>query len=217
MFNLDQTILEWRRQMLTAGIKAPVPLDELESHLRDEIEQQTSSGVSEAQAFSDAVKNLGPAPALQAEFKKAGGTKEEREQREEQILFEGGPILLTLFSFGQVFVVFKNENMGLTFAQQISCLAAIATMLFLTWGGRVGYRLFPVIPAKRVRNAINYSGFSLVALWWIVFFYVVLPSHDFDAKMFLVTFFWGFQTPLGAWAGVVCGIEYAARKNVVAG
>ena len=37
--------------MLAAGIKTPVPLEELESHLREEIEQQTKLGLSEAEAF----------------------------------------------------------------------------------------------------------------------------------------------------------------------
>jgi|SRR5437867_1623996 len=32
---LEKAIAEWRRQMLAAGVKTPVPLDELGSHLRD--------------------------------------------------------------------------------------------------------------------------------------------------------------------------------------
>ena len=44
MFDLEQSIAEWRRQMLAAGIKTPVPLEELEIHLREEIEQQMKSG-----------------------------------------------------------------------------------------------------------------------------------------------------------------------------
>jgi hypothetical protein len=39
MFNLEQAIATWRRQMLAAGLKSPVPLEELESHLREEMEQ----------------------------------------------------------------------------------------------------------------------------------------------------------------------------------
>jgi hypothetical protein len=39
MFELEQAITGWRRQMLAAGIKTPVPLEELEIHLRDEIER----------------------------------------------------------------------------------------------------------------------------------------------------------------------------------
>jgi hypothetical protein len=45
MFNLDQAIADWRRQMLAAGIKTPVPLEELEIHLREDVEQQMQSGL----------------------------------------------------------------------------------------------------------------------------------------------------------------------------
>ena len=37
MFDLEQSISEWRRQMLAARIPTPVPLEELEIHLREEI------------------------------------------------------------------------------------------------------------------------------------------------------------------------------------
>ena len=37
MFSLEKSIAGWREQMLAAGIKAPVPLEELEIHLREEI------------------------------------------------------------------------------------------------------------------------------------------------------------------------------------
>ena len=40
MFNLDQSITEWRRQMVAGGIQSPRVLDELESHLRDDAEEQ---------------------------------------------------------------------------------------------------------------------------------------------------------------------------------
>ena len=43
MFNLNQAIEGWRREMLAAGIKTPVPLDELESHLREDVEHQTKT------------------------------------------------------------------------------------------------------------------------------------------------------------------------------
>ena len=70
MFNLKQTISEWRRQMLAAGIQTPVPLEELEIHLREEIEQHIRSGLNEAEAFQAAVEKIGQADQLQKEFKK---------------------------------------------------------------------------------------------------------------------------------------------------
>jgi hypothetical protein len=52
MFNLEQSIADWRRQMLAAVVKTPVPPEELESHLRDDVEDQMRSGVSAA-SFRD--------------------------------------------------------------------------------------------------------------------------------------------------------------------
>ncbi len=74
MFNLDQAIAEWRRQMLSAGIKSPVPLEELEIHLREDVEQGMRSGLAAQAAFETVVQRMGQADGLKAEFKKAGKT-----------------------------------------------------------------------------------------------------------------------------------------------
>jgi len=70
MFDLDQAIADWRRQMLAAGITTPVPLEELESHLREEIERQVKSGLSEPIAFEVSVRQVGQPQFLRNEFKK---------------------------------------------------------------------------------------------------------------------------------------------------
>ena len=59
--------------MLSAGIKTPVPLEELEIHLREDIAQQMQSGLSAQPAFGIAVKTIGQAPELKREFKKVSG------------------------------------------------------------------------------------------------------------------------------------------------
>jgi hypothetical protein len=70
MFNLEQSIADWRQQMLAAGIESPVPLEELESHLRDEIEREMRSGSSPEQAFKNAAGQIGRAEVLKTEFVK---------------------------------------------------------------------------------------------------------------------------------------------------
>jgi uncharacterized membrane protein len=70
MFNLDKAIADWRRQMAAGGIKTPVPLEELESHLHDEIERQMESGLSEQKAFEISVRQIGQPEMLKREFKK---------------------------------------------------------------------------------------------------------------------------------------------------
>lgn len=72
MLDLEQSIADWQQQMLGAGIKTPVPVEELESHFRDEIERQVKSGLSAQQAFGIAARKIGQVPELKSEFKKVG-------------------------------------------------------------------------------------------------------------------------------------------------
>ena len=72
MFNLEQSIANWRQQMLAAGIKTPVPLEELESHLREEIERQIKLGMGKRQAFEAAAQQIGEAKQIKMEFRKTG-------------------------------------------------------------------------------------------------------------------------------------------------
>lgn len=72
MFNLETAIAEWRTQMLAAGIQSPA-LEELESHLREEMEQQLRVHSNEAAAFQAAVAAVGQPGELKQEFRKAGG------------------------------------------------------------------------------------------------------------------------------------------------
>jgi hypothetical protein len=72
MFDLEQSIADWRRQMLAAGIKTPVPLEELESHLREEIERQMKLGLNEQNAFKNASQRIGQPNVLNSEFQKIG-------------------------------------------------------------------------------------------------------------------------------------------------
>jgi len=73
MFDLEKSIAEWRKQMLAAGIKTPVPLEELEIHLREEIERQMKLGLNEQKAFEISVSRVGRPEILVGEFKKSEG------------------------------------------------------------------------------------------------------------------------------------------------
>src|SRR5689334_8028346 len=70
MFDLDQAIANWRRQMQAAGIKSSETLAELESHLREDVERKMQSGAGEAKAFAAALEQIGAVAALQIEFTK---------------------------------------------------------------------------------------------------------------------------------------------------
>ena len=71
MFNLEKSIADWREQMLAAGIKTPVPLEELEIHLREEIERQMKSGLGEQKVFEISIRQIGQPKRLKKEFNKS--------------------------------------------------------------------------------------------------------------------------------------------------
>ena len=48
MFKLEQAIANWRRQQAGGGTCSPEVLDELESHLDEEIRRLVAEGISEA-------------------------------------------------------------------------------------------------------------------------------------------------------------------------
>lgn len=74
MFNLETSITNWRTQMLAAGLWDATALDELEGHLRDDIELQIRTGRSVEDAFTRATQQIGQAPHLRTEFAKTGET-----------------------------------------------------------------------------------------------------------------------------------------------
>ncbi len=67
---LDKKISEWRRQMLAAGIESPVPLEEMEIHLHEDIREQMRSGLNEQEAFEISVRNIGQPKQIKNEFAK---------------------------------------------------------------------------------------------------------------------------------------------------
>jgi hypothetical protein len=214
MFDLKQSIAAWRQQMLAAGIQTPVPLEELESHLRDEIERQTEAGRSETEAFQAAVQKIGAAQRIQNEFRKVEAIKEDRQWQLVQIMLVVltglVPILIGSAGFSKHGVYWE-----MTSGQLIAALAAVAVFSLLAWSGRLSYRLFPVIPTKRTRDAIHLAYVLPVTLWWMAFLCLILPHHDFTVAQLMVTLVWALIPSMGACIGLFWGMETAARRKIM--
>lgn len=90
MLNLEHAIAEWRRQMLASGIKAPDVLDELESHLRDELDHQLRRGLDPQDAFQSAIQNIGQPKLLKTEFAKLFGIHEAFQRARQAVLTLAG-------------------------------------------------------------------------------------------------------------------------------
>src|SRR6185295_14334309 len=68
--NLEKSVAEWRETLLVAPNVSDEALDELESHLRETVDELVRSGLAEPEAFQRAIKQLGGSPNIASEFQK---------------------------------------------------------------------------------------------------------------------------------------------------
>jgi hypothetical protein len=188
MFNLEHSIVEWRKQMLAAGIRSPAPLEELEAHLREEIERRMKSGLSEQNAFEISVRRIGRPKILESEFKKNESTAMKKtgvfaiftgaviilrilterfgaahsSQNEQRAwLIAGGAIIF--FGLCSAFIYFESgDGRNVRFWK----LIGIAYSTFAIWLSALPIILFLTVPKFTV--AVGVSGRILVFMALVV-------------------------------------------------
>ena len=185
MFDLEQSIADWRNQMLAAGIKAPVPLDELEIHLREEIERQMKSGLSEKEIFNSAVQKIGQPHLLKTEFKKAGYTRPFiKAHRTLGILWMalcGYPSIWTLGCLLQVRnfhpAVISTIDFDLTILFCLLAFAGAAAGLPLFCGAKWAHRFFSLVAVLSVIATIMWVAvFGSLSMFIVAFDFLSLAS-----------------------------------------
>jgi len=223
MFDLERSITEWRQRMLSAGIKTPVPLEELEIHLREDIEQQMQSGLSAEQAFETAAKRIGHAPELKREFKKLGAPMET-----EKITKLPGIICVVtaltsqlLFCAPDVFAFSFAHGGKLGLIARVFMLtgwAITVAITVLSW--KYNHKLLPAIHNKLLRRATGFACFAGCLLWIrFVLFHLPIENirHIFKSDIFLlvlIQFLFGAEWAMIAiLGGIAHGLEKAAQKN----
>ena len=228
MFDLERAIADWRQQMLSAGVKTPVPLEELESHLRDEIKRQMQSGLSARQAFGIAVEKIGQAPELKREFKKIGAPMETQ-----KIIKLAGIICVALALFCQllfcspvVLTFISNHGLRLSLMATVLPLAVLVipvAIIVLSW--KYNHKLLPIIRNQLLRRSIGivcYAG----CLLWIRFVLFHLPirfvllhlptsaTGSLLSQFLLFQFLFGLECAVIAiLGGVGYGLEKAALEK----
>ena len=212
MFDPEQAIAKWRREMLAAGVKTPVPLEELEIHLREEIERLTKSGVSEAEAIKTALLKIGPAPAVQNEFRKIEAIKAAQRGKRIDILMTV-PMVLMLLSVTTSLLGKVGNLSDLTPRLRWSGLAAVSVSALLTWGGRLGWGMLPPIQSRKTRMAVGIVCGASAVVAWLALFYVYLPRHDFTIGELVIAVLWGFVVPGAASIGFDWGMAAAVWKR----
>jgi hypothetical protein len=101
MFDLDRAIADWRQQLTADGIRSPEVLDELESHLREEIDAQLHSGIDHKLAFDAAIERIGATGVLKNEFAKVGSKELQERFKHVVLTLAGVPTLVRTMNTSQ--------------------------------------------------------------------------------------------------------------------
>ncbi len=211
MFDLEQSIVEWRQQMLAAGITTPVPLEELEIHLREDIARQMQSGLSAPQAFGIAVKKIGQATELKMEFKKAGAPMEMQE-----VIRLAGVIFVALTLFCPLFLFLpclQARELGLMTKMLALALYAITVAtIVISW--KYNHKFLPVIRNQPFRRAIGIVCYWGSLLWMRFGVFHFSPGGSYPRSLLLFPFIFGLEwTVMAILGGVGHGLEKAASKQ----
>jgi hypothetical protein len=177
MFNLEPSIAEWRRRMIAGGIKTPVPLEELESHLRDHVERQRQLGMGAEQAFCKAVEDIGSGEKLEREFAKV---RELNRIRTREVLRRWSAIggvglvysmLATVWTIGM-----RQRTLEITWIEIVLALGAMIPMIGFGW---VGNRLVNYLPVSHrgVSLAVAYGVIFLGAAMLRLFWNAITPAN----------------------------------------
>jgi hypothetical protein len=133
MFDREHFISEWRREMLAKGIGSPVPLEELEEHLREEIERRIECGVDEREAFNLTVQQFGRPETIETEFEKIGASP--MKERVKRIIIIGNGIVGVLIGLALVMpAVAQYRHEGAMTSESVVALV-IGSFLMLGGGG----------------------------------------------------------------------------------
>ena len=147
MFELESQVRKWRSHLRSLGSLGEEQLEELESHLRDSVDDLTSRGVTTEEAFLVSVRRMGDTEALGNEFAKvsteslwrqllvsAPDEPSRRRQRNEVALVIGLAILAGLF--GKIPALFGRPAAGaflLLYLKNAFLFALPSVAIYLIW------------------------------------------------------------------------------------
>jgi hypothetical protein len=206
MFNLEQAIAAWRRQMLAAGVKNCSPLDELESHLRDAIEANRKLALPEQLAFESAVAQLGSPTQIRTEF-----SKNTRPNHKTETAI--GAFGIAAYSCMVFYGLFFSEVIEPTTTERIFGLLALAATIAIAIGSRHAWRVLPVIATKRALVQAGVASALVGIAITAVLFLGVLPVIQVTLSQLTVTIVWALL-PMLAGGAVLIGLEEAADRRV---
>lgn len=195
--------------MLAAGVKSPVPLEELESHLREHVETKMRLGLDARQAFAGAAQEIGRPDMIKNEFRKVGSSNRIAEWL--MIVVCAAFVCLILFLGGATLVMCFT---GL--ADRAMAATAMASSVLVAFCWRYAVPFLPVITRAWKRTA---AGLACIATGFVaapLYCNYVLPLFQTDGDQIIPAIaFWAiFLVAIFACAGVGLCLSEKDRERL---
>ncbi len=182
MSDVEKQIAQWRDSLACSETMRDSDVDELENHLREELETLSTSGLSPNEAFFVARRRLGDTAALEAEFAKA-----HPHRRLGHHLFWMVVGVLTARLFGTVCMLVSNASIWLGYilglrgiwlvlAYGVAQTVALAILVLLAWRYYASR-----VQATTVKRSLSIStglfiACALAGLPWILRLVMLIPD-----------------------------------------
>ena len=210
MFNLEDGIKGWRRQLAESGITSAEILDELEGHLRDEVDAQMRSGKTPDNAFKSAVAQMGHSRELGTEFSKLADSAQRPKYLGVFCFLATALIALNAQPLIEELAASASITRAIAFTGMLVIAAYLAALPFC-------YRKLPSIRRPAVAWALKF-GSLLVNFWILLALLSALQLVQVKLDEGVVQLFWAavpaFFATLLAYKTFVCG-RNAARMEIV--
>jgi len=168
MFELESQIRKWRGHLRSAGALREQDLEELESHLRDSIDDLTSRGVTTEEAFLVSIRRLGDTDTLGDEFAKvttesvwrqllvpAPDDTSRRRQRTELTLVVGLAVLAGLLGkIPALFGLEVGDHNAALYLKNAFLFALPSVAVYLVWKRALSMRFVAAAAAVFVAAAL---------------------------------------------------------------
>jgi hypothetical protein len=185
MFNLEQAIFEWRRKMISAGIKSSDVLDELESHLREDVERQMRSGATGERAFREAVQRVGAAENLNREFAKVRPSARVSRNTVRALCLATAAFVFAVETWTLMIydVTISERVFGIGMVALIAgFIGALPDLNRILWRGVRGSS-----PRKAIAMTCNYA----IAIWFALLWMSLLHIDILQIGIVVSTICWG--------------------------
>jgi hypothetical protein len=219
MFDLDKSVSEWRQRMISAGVKNPAVLDELENHVREDSARRVQSGAVPETAFEAAAREIGEAQELKTEFAKSGRPPEAGRTR---MWYASVVVLVGLILFVSGGTIF---HLQMPPGEQMMALTAVIVTLMVACGWRHAVSFLPLGAIRQRVTAIGpVFGFYLkaggfvmpAALVWFVSAMVLMPKlREMCYATGTAVFDFANDSAIGnAWAKIAQGMIFLTAHDL---